>query len=242
MTIQSMKLIPYVNGVLSEDVLDITQICSIVPVPNRLYESKRLFRIVGYYALVCLKLYDNVDELNTAILEHNEFLLQIETDTMLSTFDHLTDATLYLDDDNYLRLFFAAPRSSIKIQDKSQKKTTITITMKEITVVNQQIVRKDNAFFKAVECRPRTPITGVGLNATIYPNEPSGNIRIVLYEHYFLDDFQLRESVFNLAIKADGKTYVFDKCHRCMVDRNDFWNLYMTVDKENINVDNYERD
>lgn len=121
MIIQSVILRPYENGVLSEDGWDIAQICEIAPVPRRLYEEKRLFVIAEYYALVCLKLYDNVDELNTAILEHDEFLLQIETDTIFSSFDHLTDATLYLADDNYQRLFFAAPRRYIKIKDKSQK-------------------------------------------------------------------------------------------------------------------------
>lgn len=120
MTIQSVILRPYVNGVLSQDGLDITQICEIAPVPHRLYEEKRLFAVSGDYMFVCLKLYDNVDGLNTAILEHDESLLQIETGTMLNTFDHLTDATLYLADDNYQRLFFAAPRSSIKIQNKQQ--------------------------------------------------------------------------------------------------------------------------
>lgn len=121
MIIQSVILRPYVNGVLSEDGWNITQICGIAPVPHRLYEEKRLFAIPKDYLLVCLKLYDNVDELNTAILEHDEFLLQIETDTVNSSFDHLTDATLYLADDNYQRLFFAAPRRFIKIQNKSQK-------------------------------------------------------------------------------------------------------------------------
>lgn len=120
MIIQSVILRPYVNGELSEDGWDITQICGIAPVPHRLYEEKRLFAIGKDYLLVCLKLYDNVDELNTAILEHDEFLLQIETDTMNSSFDHLTDATLYLADDNYQRLFFAAPRRYIKIK-KSKK-------------------------------------------------------------------------------------------------------------------------
>ena len=121
MTIQSVILRPYVNGVLSEDGWDIAQICEIAPVPHRLYEEKHLFAIAIDYALVCLKLYDNVDELNTAILENTEFMLQIETDTVLSTFDHLTDATLYPADDNYQRLFFAAPRRYIKIQKKSKK-------------------------------------------------------------------------------------------------------------------------
>lgn len=121
MITQSVILRPYVNGVLSEDGWDITQICEIAPVPHRLYEEKRLFAVSKDYMLVCLKLYDNVDELNTAILEHDEFLLQIETDTVLGTFDHLTDATLYLADDNYQRLFFAAPRNFIKIQNKSKK-------------------------------------------------------------------------------------------------------------------------
>lgn len=119
MTIQSVILRPYVNGVLSEDGWDIAQICEIAPVPHRLYEEKRLFD--RKRLLVCLKLYDNVDELNTAILEHDEFILQIKTDTMLSSFDHLTDATLYLADDNYQRLFFAAPRKYIKIQNKQQE-------------------------------------------------------------------------------------------------------------------------
>lgn len=121
MTIQSVILRPYENGVLSEDGWDITQICGIAPVPHRLFEEKRLFAIAKDYLLVCLKLYDNVDELNTAILEHDEFMLQIETDTIISSFDHLTEATLYLADDNYQRLFFAAPRSFIKIKNKSQK-------------------------------------------------------------------------------------------------------------------------
>lgn len=120
MTIQSVILRPYENGVLSEDGWDITQICGIAPVPHRLYEEKRLFAIAEDYLLVCLKLYDNVYELNTAILEHDEFLLQIETDNKLFFFDHLTDATLYLADDNYQRLFFAAPRRYIKIK-KSKK-------------------------------------------------------------------------------------------------------------------------
>ena len=121
MIIQSVILRPYVNGVLSEDGWDITQICDPAPVPDRLYEEKRLFAVPQDYMFVCLKLYDNVEELNTAIIEHDEFMLQIETDIVLSTFDHLTGATLYLADDNYQRLFFAAPRSSIKMQKKSKK-------------------------------------------------------------------------------------------------------------------------
>lgn len=121
MTIQSVILRPYENGVLSEDGWDIAQICEIAPVPHRLYEEKSLSAVPQDYMFVCLKLYDNVEELNTAILEHAEFMLRIETDTMLSTFDHLTDATLYLADDNYQRLFFAAPRRFIKIQNKQQE-------------------------------------------------------------------------------------------------------------------------
>lgn len=121
MTIQSVILRPYVNGVLSEDGWDITQICDLAPVPHSLYEKKRLFAVPNGYMFVCLKLYDNAEELNAAILEYDEFLLQIEIDTMSSTFDRLTGATLYLADDNYQRLFFAAPRRYIKIQNKSQK-------------------------------------------------------------------------------------------------------------------------
>jgi hypothetical protein len=121
MNIQSIILRPYENWVLSEDGWDITQICGIAPVPHRLYKEKRLFAVSNDYMFVCLKLYDSVDELNTSILEHDEFLLQIETDTVLFTFDHLTDATIYFDDDNYQRLFFEAPRRYIKKKQRNKQ-------------------------------------------------------------------------------------------------------------------------
>lgn len=122
MIIQSVILRPYVNGELSEDGWEISDVCEIVNIPaKKLTETLGIYYLPSEHGNICIKLYDELEEIHAAVIEHGEFHLQVKTRTETYTLEHCKNAKYTMagnTGDDFPRLYMTVSLQNITIKTK----------------------------------------------------------------------------------------------------------------------------
>lgn len=125
MIIQSVILRPYINGQPSEDGWEISEVCEIINFPaKKITETLGLFYPPTKHGNICLKLYDECEEIHTAVIEHGEFHLQLKTRTETYTLEHCKNAKYTMSGgsgDDFPMLYMTVSLGNIKIEYNQQK-------------------------------------------------------------------------------------------------------------------------